>query len=760
MIMTGWQPVWCLARQSGAFTPIPDTTGGSAPFPSVKPQPEAAHRLAFRPPPTVVMFDVDHYDGKTGMLTMDKAEAWLGDLPPTWRVTSRGVDNPSGRYLFRKPAELDFTDSALHQFADDEGHTSVEIVRTSHRFSWAPGDVNHKNGLTVECYDPYDELCDLPDVSELPELPEAWVTYLSNPPIQQSFTAYTRPSDGPEWWLSQADNSLGSRAALCQFAFDMLASRQYPDDVLTQLHRVAREDRPGDPWTDVDFAGMIDANTQQKVGEIVQREQAEYEFMAAAAGGEDAAREKYEHALENFERREGLLEQAQLNQLQRQAIEAQYGFPVATDPMDRPQSVLPVQELDIQAELRKTPAYHKLFEVEAVRGVAKRDAAALNRPPFKGYVDIMSLGPVDDPSRFIIRGSDAPSTALIVPRTITVLAGHRASGKTWAAATWTADELIKGMTVTWIDYERQPTLLAEKFRILLPNAELGKQLRYAADMPPTLIQDVAYQNSPLVVIDSWRSLQNAIAPGTSANDGDAVEMVYLEVLTPLQKAGATIVILDHLPKGGTTTFGSERKESAADYVIRVEQVQAFSRAQSGYSSLTIMKDRYGHHAEGDAPGYLWVPGRDERTADEGIRKYPKTPEFRSWAPNGEGTLEGVVADVNEVPLLILQYVAEKPLEYTQRELAKAVYEYRPDLFTNVDDEAKAAEKLRKDTGTEPDPAEVRTAVLKTRNDRVRNKIRKLADTGKLHADATGRYEVVTRGSAPKLDPSVLEPQET
>jgi hypothetical protein len=631
------------------------------------------------------MFDVDHYDGKTGMLTMDKAEAWLGDLPPTWRVTSRGVDNPSGRYLYRKPADLDFTDSALHQFADEEGHTSVEIVRTSHRFSWAPGDVNHKNGLTVECYDPYDDKCDLPYVHELPELPPAWVTYLSNPPVPQSFTAYTRPSDGPEWWLSQADDSLGSRAALCQFAFDMLASRQYPDAVLEQLRRVAREDRPGDPWTELDFAGMIDANTQQKVGEIVQREQQEYEFMSAAAGGEDRAREKYEHALENFERREGLLEQAQLNQLQLSAIQQQYGFPVATDPQDQPQTILPAQELDIPAELRKTPAYHKLFEVEAVRGIAKKDAAALNRPPFKGYVDIMSLGPVPEPSRLNIIGRGP----IVVSNTIIVLAGHRASGKTWVAATWAAQELIEGnTTVTWIDYERQPRLLGEKFKMLLPNTNIGKTLRYAADMPPTLIQDVAWQGSSLIIIDSWRSLQAAVAPGTSANDGDAVEMVYQEVLTPLQKAGATIVILDHLPKSGDRTFGSERKESEADYVLRVEQMQAFSRDTSGYSSLTILKDRYGHHAADTTPGYLWVPGSDNAL------EFATYPEFKSNAPRAAVTVESMgMSEKGQREAAILGIVSENPLRYGPRPLGQAVLAAYPDLFDTVDKVTALARRM-------------------------------------------------------------------
>src|SRR5262249_6873030 len=110
MIVKGWQPVWVHAYAGGKFAPLNGQTGHEYPFPSVIAQPTGPHRLGFRPPPNAVIFDVDHYDGKTGAHTMDAAEEWLGELPVTWKVTSRGFDAPSGRYLFRKPADLHFTD--------------------------------------------------------------------------------------------------------------------------------------------------------------------------------------------------------------------------------------------------------------------------------------------------------------------------------------------------------------------------------------------------------------------------------------------------------------------------------------------------------------------------------------------------------------------------------------------------------------------------------------------------------------------------
>jgi hypothetical protein len=690
--MKGWQPVWCLARQSGAFTPIPDTTGGSSPYPTVKPQPEAAHRLAFRPPPNVVIFDVDHYDGKMGKYTIDKAEAWLGDLPDTWRVTSRGVDNPSGRYLFRKPADLDFTDSALHQFADEDGHTSVEIVRTSHRFSWAPGDVNHKNGLTVECYDPYDEKCDLPDVSELPELPEAWVTYLSNPPIPQSHLAYTRPSDGPEWWLSQADESLGTRAELAQFAFDMLASRMSPDFTLEQLKRVSVALNPGEPWEEKHLVGLVDANTQQKVGEIVEREQREYEFMTEMSGGEDAARAKYEAAQQAFENK----------QLLRADIEVPFSQKIIDEGMQTAGiTVTPDTAKTITQSIRALPDWDRLLFQELARTQAKKDAAKILAGSFDGYESIADL-PEPPPAQMLFITGSSGANPLIPPCTITSLSGPRASGKSWAAATWAAQEMTQGHHVFWIDFERQAALFNRKLRQLgVQRHILIDQLRYSSILPPPerLCRDIETASQHgfkrvLLVVDAFRGLQAIVAPGTSAADGDAVEAVYMEYLNPAVEAGATVVLLDHLPKAGGATFGSERKESAPDYVIKVEQLKAFTKSSAGYSSLIVTKDRYGEIEADSTVGYLWMPG-DGSEGGESVREYPDRPEFRSWAPQEGGSLEGAAKldDKQARKMAVIQTVSENPLRYGPRELGRVVCAAYPELFDTIDKVTSLARRM-------------------------------------------------------------------
>ncbi len=288
-----------------------------------------------------------------------------------------------------------------------------------------------------------------------------------------------------------------------------------------------------------------------------------------------------------------------------------------------------------------------------------------------------------------VTGKDVPGTCILPPGTATVLSGPRASGKTWVAAAWMAQEIIEGNHVIWADFERQGYLLAQKFRALLPGSHLMEtHLHYASGTVPEtsrLIADVtrwaAGGKRVFLVIDAFRSLQGTTAPGTSASDGDAVEAVYLEVLNPAVEAGATVVLIDHVSKAGATgTFGSERKESAADYVLRVDQVTPFSRDRAGYSRVTVTKDRYGYHAAGSVAGYLWMPAGNGKA--EGIREYPEKPELRNWSPDGQGTLEGAATGTKEkrVEEAVAAFVAMNPLQFNQSSLAKVLCDASPELY--------------------------------------------------------------------------------
>jgi hypothetical protein len=688
MIEKGWQPVWAPQRQSGSFSPLPGCTGGVE-FPSVLPQPSAAHKLAFRPPPDVLVIDVDHYDDKHGMDTIDRAEDWLGPLPLTYRVTSRGEVNPSGRYLFKIPGDLVVTDSSLYQFADpDDGRTDVEIVRTGHRFSWAPGDFHYKNDELIVCYDTFGDACELPYVHEVPDLPEKWVAYYRNPPVPQQREAYTRPSDGAEWWLSQADESLGTDAELSSFAYNMLLSRVPEEEIFEQWRRVARADNPGWNWERKDFDRHIGSRAQNKAADILAHQDGETSWFAGTGADLEAIANRNRESYDSKQALRAIVEPEipfDREKLQQVAAPAAIFF----DDDEEWEGEGPPPVPTTQQVIRALPEYDRMLWQEVARSQAKQDAAKILQSEFKGWTSVAALPDPPDPVLLVVTGKDNANTSAVSAKTITVLSGKRASGKTWVTTVWAAQIIRAGGHVMWIDFERQPYGLAQKIRQLgIPAHLADNYLHYASELPAAekLKADVASYSfggkHVLLVIDAFRGLQNTVAPGSSANDGDAVEQVYLEYLNPCTEAGATVVLLDHIAKTGDgSTFGSERKESAADYVIKVEQTQPFTKKKPGFSSLTCAKDRYGVIAAGEMVGYLWVPGDGSKSGNS-IEDYPAGPELRNWSPQEAAELEATeLSDKGRREAAITVVVKDHPLQFGPRELGRHVFDVYADLFT-------------------------------------------------------------------------------
>jgi hypothetical protein len=319
----GWQPVWALyygtdAKGKPDWRPLSGTTGGKAPFPAAVEMPAGRPvRLAFRPPENVKVLDVDHYGGKLGWHTIERAEEALGLMPATWKVSSRGPEDKSGRYLFRVREGLNFRDRDFWKFRDpDTGATSLEVVRTDHRFSWAPGDINPRNGQLVECFDPDGNCARLPGVTELPFLPDEWQDFLADAPKPAIPQLKPVDTELAQWWLAVPDSVIGTRDQLARFSFELQLAGLSPEDTLAQLKRVSVALELNSPWLESDLSGLIDANTQEKVA----RKRAEWAEVSHALWGDrhearqlaaEMARKAYDQAqlLVNAPDRAALVEQ-------------------------------------------------------------------------------------------------------------------------------------------------------------------------------------------------------------------------------------------------------------------------------------------------------------------------------------------------------------------------------------------------------------------------------------------------------------------
>jgi hypothetical protein len=132
----------------------------------------AALNIALRPPHGVIGLDVDDYDQKCGAATLATLTAKWGELPATWRSTSRGVDNVSGIRWFRVP-------HTIHDWPSQAG-PDIEVVRFAHRYAVVWPSVHPEGGEYVWVR-PDGTVADgdIPRAGDLAELPAAWIAGLA-----------------------------------------------------------------------------------------------------------------------------------------------------------------------------------------------------------------------------------------------------------------------------------------------------------------------------------------------------------------------------------------------------------------------------------------------------------------------------------------------------------------------------------------------------------------------------------------------------
>lgn len=160
--------------------------------------------LALRMPGDVIGIDVDAYEYeyhvkgddkkplydehgrpvmawglKTGDITVAEMEDKLGELPATWRSSSR-TEGVSGIRFYRVPASLLWRDVGEH----------VETIWWGHRYAAVWPSINPDSNARYMWFDENSPEegwgSDIPKVIDLPELPEAWVRHLSQEAVEPS----------------------------------------------------------------------------------------------------------------------------------------------------------------------------------------------------------------------------------------------------------------------------------------------------------------------------------------------------------------------------------------------------------------------------------------------------------------------------------------------------------------------------------------------------------------------------------------------
>jgi putative DNA primase/helicase len=242
--------------------------------------------IVLRVPGDVLGIDVDAYDNRAGLQTIEWFEQRYGELPPTWTSTSR--QDGSGIRLFRVP-------TGMHWMSDLGRHSDVQIVRTAHRYMVVWPSVHPDTSRVYEWFGPDGSRSDRPPKpDELAELPEAWVGALRRPgsgdaPADDGTAGtgaggaggtVTQIGPGPSYAQQDADvtdhegNRVDPRAVLVDglpvgeqetglfsYLCSLRARGAHRDEMmvlgLAAVQRMANQ--PGrEPWTTQDVAEKVD----------------------------------------------------------------------------------------------------------------------------------------------------------------------------------------------------------------------------------------------------------------------------------------------------------------------------------------------------------------------------------------------------------------------------------------------------------------------------------------------------------------------
>lgn len=198
----GWHGILPLPIQAKKNPPAGYTGSGGA-YPSyadisVWIDDSAGGNIALRMPPNVIGLDVDAYGDKDGARTIALAESMYGQLPPTWRTTSRD-DGVSGIRFYRVPEGLAWP---------GEIGKGTEIIQRNHRYALVWPSL-HPEGRTYRWISPDGVVSTaIPDPDDLPGLPEEWIAGYTGGIASVEYARNNVHYDEAMAWVAGQDHAL------------------------------------------------------------------------------------------------------------------------------------------------------------------------------------------------------------------------------------------------------------------------------------------------------------------------------------------------------------------------------------------------------------------------------------------------------------------------------------------------------------------------------------------------------------------------
>lgn len=526
--------------------------------------------VALRMPANVLGVDVDAYGDKTGAESFAAAQAKMGPLPDTWRVTSRD-DGVSGIRFYRIPEGLAWPNQV---------GPGIETIHRGHRYAVVWPSL-HPEGRQYRWIGP-DNMPMIgpgPSPDDLPELPAAWVIGLTQGQIEKP--AAERSDSNPEeiaialadWCTPGSPCGLVNRKVyeIDQALHGRSGSRHDAvRDLTLALLRLGQVGHNGVAWAlQHTQDGFIEA-----VGEDRGTTSAELEWRRMLVGG-------VQIVLASMRPEE----------------------PCRGADCD---GKIPSLEFDLDGFLSQD-ATSDLPEALLDAPISDDDPSI--------YADLSWLltgeRPVIEPPEWVTRSD---GTSLFYTGRINGVFGDPETAKSWLAMCAVAEALQSGHRCVYLDVDHNGSgeiaqrliLLGapveavadpDLFRIAEPEDVLGLK---------SFVHDMLAWKPVIAVVDSLGEIVPML--GLKSTDNDDITKAIRAICKPLAHvAGACVITIDHLPKGtesresGYAIGGTAKKRAVDGSYLSASVILAPAPGKLGKISLSIEKDRNGQLRE-TSPG--------------------------------------------------------------------------------------------------------------------------------------------------------------